>query len=52
MCEIRKAGSCCSNWEPPDQIGRVGMLDRDFNPNKTGLFEGNFFFGEARGASI
>ena len=26
ICEIGRAGGCCSNREPPDQIGRVGMF--------------------------
>ena len=25
-----KSGGCCSNWEPPDQIGRVGMFVDNF----------------------
>ena len=24
-CEIRRAGGCCSNREPPNQTGTVGM---------------------------
>ena len=26
ICEIGRAGGCCSNREPPDQIGRVGII--------------------------
>ena len=26
ICEIGRAGGCCSNPEHPDQIGRVGMF--------------------------
>ena len=27
ICEIWRAGGCCSNREPPDQIEMVGMFD-------------------------
>ena len=30
ICKIGRSGGCCSNWEPPDQIGRVGMFVDNF----------------------
>ena len=29
-CKIGKAGGCCSNPDPPDQIGRVGIFQKTY----------------------